>query len=310
MIYNTYSQNMYNLNGYSMMNGMNFLNGFGYGYGCGSESMMWMSLGNMLANCTMTAVSQGVAAKKEAQANSPEVQLKALEEKATKLESTKRDAESTLTDVTSKANEAINKYNENQKIIDSYDVASVTQTKTLYETWVATGKQKEYKGADKLPTKDDYNAALKKEKDYNDAVKKKSTLETEKNNAEKAKNDAQKAVDQASKDIKNVNDQIDELKAEIQQAKDMKLFNKADGNIFNKRTNKDDLYKTTFDSKTCPATEADMRGAILALRKAQKGGNADTIKKAAGKAKEVYEALPDVLKRQYSDAAAGIDRAL
>lgn len=303
MIWNTNSQlNMFGFgSGYQMFGGMNFLNGFG----CNTESMMWMNIGNMLANYTEAAVSQGVKAKQEAKANSPEVQLKDVEKEI----ETKTDAKASLDSEHTKKTGELNTLNTE---LDGYnkELAGL-QSKVVCDKAIADFKAAKSSDANYAELK----AAAEKADDDNEKRddlegKVKTLKETTIPNKEQEIKNLKEKIDNATKEIEALNAKRDELKAEIQQAKDAKLFNKVDGNAFSKRTKEDDLYKLTFNSDTCPASEADWKGAIYTLRMAQKGGNSDTIKKAAKKAKEVYDALPDAMKRQYSDAYEGIKRAL
>lgn len=289
--------------------GMGSLFGTGFG-GCnmfqscdGSynyDAMAGFGVASVLTNCLFGFLGQAVSAKKAKQAENPKETIESLTNKIAEqrtLVSAKDDAvksaQSKINEVKNTTLPALN--GELDKLVNDAD----------YVQWCADYKTE----ADEAKLKglkfkiEAHEAKIKaKRKEIADA----EASITETGTLGKALKEAQKAYDTENGVLTTLQNQLRELQTTQQTEQDRKLFDKADGNVFSKRTGEKELYTRTFSKDS--ATEADIKGAIYQLGQAQKSGNKDTIKKAALKAKEVYDALPQGLQTQYSDAATAIQR--
>lgn len=309
--------NMCGMGGYPMMGGMSFLNGglgFGgfnignfLGGGCyGSydyDAMAGYQVGSFLMNLTGNVVTGLVASRQAKKAETSTVNLdtikKSINEKTAEkqaLNTTKTTKESTLTDLKTSLTTAQTELNALPSKVDCEQAISEFKAAKSTDHNFAELKTAANKAAQNLETRTKLEAKIK------------SLEETEIPKAEKEIQTIDDKITLLSQDISTLEEQQKQLKKQIQLAEDRKLFGKADGTACSKRTKEDDLYAIAFQAGSGIANEADMRGAIHLLGNAQKGSNQDTIKKAAAKAKEVYEALPQNLQRKYSDSYEGILR--
>lgn len=264
------------------------------------DAMAGMAVGNVVIKCLFGAIGQSVASRQAKKAEKSQETVESLNSKIAEQQTvvnTKNDAvKAAQAKVDEVNNTTLPKLNSELSALEKD--ADYLQLLADYKTETDETKLKGIKF--KIDQHEAKIEAKKKEiEDAKASVKETGTLG-------KALKEAKEAYETENGVLTTLQKQLSDLKNAQQTEQDRQLFDKADGNVFTKRTGEKELYSRTFSP--CSATEADMQGAIYQLGKAQKSGNKDTIKKAALKAKEVYDALPDGLRKQYSDSATAIQR--